>query len=53
MNNLKELTHQQHMRAEGTGFIKRLLKRQITEYEYYMFMSNQSAMYYVLEAEAA
>lgn len=53
MNNLKELTHQQHMRAEGTGFIKRLLKKQITEYEYYVFMSNQLSMYYVLETEAA
>jgi heme oxygenase len=50
LSNLKELTAQQHKRAEGSGFIQRMLKRQMTNYEYYVFMSNQLMSYYVLEA---
>ena len=50
---LKELTKDCHTRAEKTSFMKRMLKKQISMKEYYVFLSNQFVMYSVLEARAA
>jgi heme oxygenase (biliverdin-producing, ferredoxin) len=52
MNNLKELTKEQHKNAERSLFVKKLLKKQITPYEYYMYLSNQLLMYTALEEAA-
>lgn len=49
MNNLKELTHEQHKNAERSLFVKKLLKKEITPYQYYVYLSNQFSMYTVLE----
>jgi heme oxygenase len=49
MSNLKELTHEQHKNAERSLFVKKLIKGQITTYEYYVYLSNQFNMYTTLE----
>jgi heme oxygenase len=52
MNNLKELTHEQHKNAERSLFVKKLLKKEITPYQYYIYLSNQFLMYTTLEGYA-
>lgn len=52
MNNLKELTREQHKNAERSLFVKKLLKKEITPYQYYVYLSNQFMMYTVLESFA-
>jgi heme oxygenase len=49
MNNLRELTKEEHRRAERTAFMNRLLKKQITPYQYYVYIKNQMHMYVNLE----
>jgi heme oxygenase len=49
MNNLKELTQKQHKKAERSKFIVKLLKKEVTPHEYYIFMRNQHLMYSILE----
>ena len=49
VNNLKELTREQHKNAERSIFIKKLLKKEITPYEYYVYLCNQFLMYNLLE----
>jgi heme oxygenase (biliverdin-producing, ferredoxin) len=49
MNNLKELTKEQHKNAERSLFVKNLLKKQITPFQYYVYLSNQFLMYSTLE----
>lgn len=53
MNNLKELTHEQHKNAERSLFVKKLLKKDITAYQYYIYLSNQFLMYTTLEGYAS
>ena len=48
-NNLRELTHEQHKRAEKSQFINRLLKGLVTPEQYYKYLSQQFWMYSVLE----
>jgi heme oxygenase (biliverdin-producing, ferredoxin) len=52
MNNLKELTHEQHKNAERSLFVKKLLKQEITPYQYYVYLTNQFLMYTTLESYA-
>jgi len=52
MSNLRQLTSENHRRTERTKFAHRLLKRQITPEQYYIYMSNQLMAYYVLENAA-
>jgi heme oxygenase len=52
MNNLKELTHEQHKNAERSLFVKKLLKKEITPYQYYIYLCNQFLMYTTLETHA-
>jgi heme oxygenase len=51
-NNLKELTKEQHRSAERSLFVKNMLKKQITPYQYYVYLSNQLLMYSALESAA-
>lgn len=51
-HNLKELTKEQHRNAERSKFVSRLLKRQISPEQYYVYLSNQLFMYWVLESMA-
>lgn len=53
MNNLKELTHEQHKNAERSLFVKKLLKKEITPHQYYIYLCNQFLMYTVLEELAS
>lgn len=48
-NKLKELTWENHKKAERTGFIKRLLNKQLSIYQYYIFLCNQLLAYSQLE----
>jgi heme oxygenase (biliverdin-producing, ferredoxin) len=52
MNNLKDLTHEQHKNAERSLFVKKLLKKEITPYQYYIYLCNQFLMYTTLEGYA-
>ena len=52
MNNLKVITHEQHKNAERSLFVKKLLKKEITPYQYYVYLSNQFIMYSALEKTA-
>lgn len=52
MNNLKELTKEQHKNAERSLFIKKLLKQELTPYQYYVYLCNQFLMYTALEGYA-
>jgi heme oxygenase (biliverdin-producing, ferredoxin) len=49
---LKELTWENHKKAERTRFISRFIKRQVTPYQYYIYLSNQLLCYYALEEAA-
>lgn len=49
MNNLRNLTKEEHRRAERTTFMNRMLKRQITPEQYYVYLKNQLFMYSTLE----
>lgn len=46
---LKDLTWENHKKAEATGFIKRLIKKEISPAEYYVYLANQLVMYNALE----
>lgn len=52
MDNLKELTKEQHRSAERSLFVKTLLKKQITPHQYYVYLTNQFLMYAALEHAA-
>jgi heme oxygenase (biliverdin-producing, ferredoxin) len=49
MTGLKELTWENHKKAETTPFMKRLAKRELSSREYYTFLANQRMMYKALE----
>lgn len=53
MDNLKELTKQEHRRAERTAFMSRMLKKNITPYQYYVYLKNQFLAYTTLEYYAS
>lgn len=42
-----------HKHIEGSNFACRLLKREMTPYQYYVYLSNQLLCYYVLESAAS
>jgi len=50
---LKELTKERHTKAEKTLFIKKLLKKELTPHQYYVYLSNQASMYWFLESYAS
>ncbi len=52
MTNLKELTWENHKKAERSRFMQRMLKRNLTEYQYYVYLTNQLMSYYILESIA-
>ena len=52
MNTLKDLTWEHHKKAERTSFIRRMLKQELTPYQYYVYLSNQFLMYTTLETAA-
>lgn len=49
MNNLKDLTKEQHRSAERSIFVRRLLKKELTPRQYYVYLTNQLLMYSMLE----
>jgi len=49
MTILKELTWDNHKKAETTPFMKRLAKKELSPKEYYTFLANQYMMYQALE----
>jgi len=51
-DNLKELTLENHRRTERSAFLRRILKKTITPYQYYLYLSNQFLMYSILEDQA-
>lgn len=53
MNNLRELTKDEHRRAERTAFMNRMLKKQITPLQYYVYLKNQLFVYTSLEYYAS
>lgn len=53
MNNLRELTKEEHRRAERTTFMNRMLKKNITSEQYYVYIKNQLMMYTALEYYAS
>lgn len=50
---LKDLTWESHKRAEKCLFVKKLLKREISPHQYYIYLSNQAVMYWFLESYAS
>jgi heme oxygenase len=50
--SLKELTIENHKKSERAVFVRRLLKKELTLEQYYIFLYNQAAMYSVLEGYA-
>jgi len=52
MDNLKELTAQEHKDAERQAFVKKIFKKELTDKEYAIFLRNQHAVYDTLEAIA-
>lgn len=50
---LKDLTWENHKKAERTRFVSRLIKKQITPHQYYIYLSNVLMCYYVLEESAS
>lgn len=50
--SLKDLTHENHKKAERNAFVKRLLKKKLTVEQYYIYLSNQLPMYSLLEKYA-
>lgn len=53
MNNLKDLTKEAHRSAERTSFMNRMIKKQITPEQYYVYLKNQLVMYTTLEQYAS
>jgi len=53
MTTLKDLTKENHTRAEKCLFVKKLLKKQLSLYQYYVYLSNQAVMYWFLESYAS
>jgi len=53
MSNLRELTKEAHRSAERTSFMNRMLKKQITPEQYYVYLKNQLLMYTTLEYYAS
>jgi heme oxygenase len=53
MSNLRELTKEAHRSAERTSFMNRMLKKQITPEQYYVYLKNQLFMYTTLEYYAS
>jgi heme oxygenase len=53
MDNLKELTKEEHTNAERSLFVKNLIKKRITPYQYYVYLINQLIMYSALETAAS
>lgn len=51
--NLRKLTWENHKKAERTKFMQRLLKRNITDYQYYVYLKNQTEAYRTLEYHAS
>lgn len=49
MDNLKNLTKAEHRNAERTAFMSRMIKRNITPEQYYVYIKNQAYVYSVLE----
>jgi heme oxygenase (biliverdin-producing, ferredoxin) len=49
MNNLKELTKKHHTRAEKTAFVNRMLKKNMSPRQYYIYLSNLFLVYSLLE----
>jgi heme oxygenase len=49
---LKDLTKSSHTKAEKSLFVKKLLKKELTPYQYYVYLSNQASMYWFLESYA-
>jgi heme oxygenase (biliverdin-producing, ferredoxin) len=52
MQTLKDLTWENHTKAEKTIFIKTLVKQKLTPHQYYFYLANQAVMYYSLEEYA-
>lgn len=52
MQTLKELTKDAHRSAERASFMQRLIKKNITPYQYYVYIYNQLFMYTALEHHA-
>ena len=57
MDNLREITKQEHRRAERTAFMGRMIKKQLSPYDYYLYLKNQlfaytNLEYYAVEAGA-
>jgi len=52
-NILRNITLDNHKRAERTAFLKRILKKTITPYEYYLYLTNMFLMYSILEDRAS
>ena len=53
MSSLKELTWENHKKAERTKFMQRLIKRNITPHQYYVYLKNQAEAYRTLEHYAS
>lgn len=53
MNNLRELTKEEHRRAERTTFMNRMLKKEISPEQYYVYIKNQLFVYTTLEYYAS
>jgi heme oxygenase (biliverdin-producing, ferredoxin) len=51
-NNLKELTWENHKKAERTSFIKRLISGRIKPEHYQIYLANQYLMYLCLENQS-
>lgn len=51
-NNLRKLTLENHKKTERSVFLRRILKKEITPYQYYLYLSNQFLMYSILEDRA-
>lgn len=49
MDNLKNLTKAEHRNAERTAFMSRLIKKNITSEQYYVYIKNQLFVYSILE----
>ena len=49
MNNLKELTKEAHRNAERAAFMNRMIKKNITPEQYYVYLKNQLYVYTNLE----
>lgn len=52
MQSLRELTKDAHRSAERSVFMQRLIKKNITPFQYYSYLCNQLFMYDILEQYA-